>query len=135
MKSLRNIGIVTIIGGALTSVGIMVSTTATVNSLSDLFITLGFYAWVTLPFIILIALTLYIHRKAHAPVARVAIFLTSMLVVLSSVLIYWDSTFNSESSTSALVFLFIPIYSFVATGLVYGLSWLMLRLFMPKYQA
>ena len=132
MKGLRNIGLITTIIGAVITFGIMISTTAAVSSLSDLLITLGFYLWAILPFIILIILTIYVHRKGLSSASRVAILLTSILVVVSSVLIYWVSIFNSESSTSALVFIFIPIYALVSIGVVYGLAWLLLRSFMPK---
>ena len=132
MKNLRNIGIVTVILGALITLGIMVSTTSSVSSLSDLLITLGFYVWVVLPFIVLILLNYYIHRKNLSSASRVAIFLTSIFVVVSSVLIYWASIFKSESSTSALVFVFIPIYTLVTIAVLYGLAWLLLRLFMSK---
>jgi drug/metabolite transporter (DMT)-like permease len=135
MKGLRNTGLITIIIGAVITSGIMISTTSAVSSLSDLFITLGFYIWVILPFILLVILTIYIHRKAHSSASRVAILLTSILVVVSSVLIYWVSIFNSESSTSALVFIFIPIYALVAIALLQGLSWLLLKGLMPKSQA
>ena len=131
MKSLRNIGIITSVIGAIVTFGIMYSTTSAASSLSDLLITLGFYVWALLPFITLIILTSFIHRKGRSPAARVAIFLTSILVVASSVLIYWGSVFNSESSTSALVFIFIPIYALAAIAVVYGLALLLLKSFMP----
>ena len=43
-----------------------------------------------------------------------------------------DSVFNSESSTSALVFVVIPFYSLGAIAVGYTLAWLLLRLIMPK---
>lgn len=135
MKSLRNIGIIISVLGALITLGIMYSTTSAVGGASDLLATAGFYAWATLPFIVLVILTSLIHRKGLSPAARVAILLTSILVVLSSVLIYWSSIFNSESSTSALVFVFIPIYALAAIGVVYGLAWLLLRSFVPASRA
>lgn len=135
MKGLRNIGLIIIMIGAVVTSGIMISTTSAVSSFSDLLITLGFYLWVILPFIILILLTFYIHRKGLSPASRAAILITSILVVVSSVLIYWVSIFNSESSTSALVFVFIPIYALVAIALVHGLSWLLLKGIMPKSKA
>jgi glucan phosphoethanolaminetransferase (alkaline phosphatase superfamily) len=135
MKGLRNIGQITIIIGAIITCGIMFSTTSAVSSFSDLLLTLGFYLWVILPFIILIILTTYIHRREFSSASRVAILLTSILVVVSSVLIYWVSIFSSESSTSALVFIFIPIYALLAIALVQALSWLLLKGFMPKSKA
>jgi glucan phosphoethanolaminetransferase (alkaline phosphatase superfamily) len=135
MKNLRNVGIVISIIGAVITMAIMYSTTSAVGGLSDLLITLGFYVWAILPFVVLIILTALIHRKGLSPAARVAILLTSILVVASSVLIYWGSIFNSESSTSALVFIFIPIYSLAAIAVVYGLALLLLKSFMPTSRA
>lgn len=135
MKSLRNIGIVVSVIGAAITLGIMYSTTSAAGGVSDILTTLGFYAWAMLPFIVLVILTLLIHRKGLSPAARVAILLTSILVVASSVIIYWGSIFNSESSTSALVFIFIPVYALAATAVVYGLAWLLLRSFMPASKA
>lgn len=135
MKSLRNIGLITIIIGAIITSVIMISTTSAISSLSDLLITLGFYVWVILPFIVLLLLTLYIDRKDLSPASRVAILLTTILVVISSLVIYWASIFSSESSTSALVFVFIPIYALAAIAVVHGLSWLLLKGFMPKSKA
>jgi hypothetical protein len=134
MKSLKHIGIIIILLGALVALGIMVPTTSTDGSLYDLLITLGFYVWVSLPFAALIILTSSIHRKVHSTASRVAIFLTSILVVVSSVLIYWASIVNSESSTSALVFIFIPIYGLVATAAFYLLTLFLLRVIMPKHR-
>lgn len=118
--------------GAVVTFGIMGSTTSPIGSLADLLFTLGFYAWVGLPFVVLIVLTFYIHRKGLSPAARVAILLTSILVAASSVLVYWASIFNSESSTSALVFVVIPFYALIAIAVVYLLAWLVLRLFTTK---
>lgn len=135
MKSLRNIGFITSIIGALVTSAIMISTTSAVGSISDLLITLGFYIWVMFPFVVLIILTSYIHRKGLSPAARVAILLTSILVAVSSVLIYWSSIFNAQSSTSSLVFIFIPIYALMTIAVVYGIAWLLLKSFMPKSKA
>jgi hypothetical protein len=135
MKSLRNIGIITSAIGAIITFGIMYSATSAVTNSSDLLITTGFYVWVILPFITLIILTLLIHRKSRSGAARAAILLTSILVVVSSVLIYWGSIFNSESSTAALVFVFIPIYSLVAIAVIFGLTLLLLKSFMPTLKA
>jgi hypothetical protein len=131
MKNLRNLGIVASLVGALSTLWIMYSTTSAVGDLSDLLFTLGFYAWAILPFIILILLTSYIHRKGLSAAARVAVLLTTILVVVSSVLMYWGSVFNSESSTAALAFVFVPLYALAAIAVVYGLAWLLLKSFMP----
>jgi drug/metabolite transporter (DMT)-like permease len=132
MNSLKNIGIVTIILGALVTLGIMASTASSVESLSDFLIALGFYLWVMLPFVVLLILTFFIHRKDFSPAARIAVLLTSILVVASSVLIYWASIFESDSSTSALVFVIIPLYALAAIAILFLLAWLVMKLFMPK---
>src|SRR5688500_6797838 len=135
MKNLRNLGIVISVVGALVTRGIMYSTTSAVGGVSDLLVTLGFYAWVLLPFLALIVLTYFIHRKGLSPAARVAILLTSILIVVSSVLMYWASVFGSESSTSALAFVFVPLYALVGIAVVFGLSLLLLKSFMPTSRA
>lgn len=135
MNNSKSIGIITAVVGALATLGMLASTTTAVGSPKDLLITLGFYVWVLLPFVLLLVLTLYIHRKASSPASRAAILLTSILVVVSSVLAYWSSIFNSESSTSALVFIFIPLYSLIAIGVCYGLARLLLGLLMTKSKA
>lgn len=132
MKNLRSVGLMIITLGMLITLGIMISTTSRIGSLSDFLVTMGLYAWVALPYVVLMVLTFYIHRKGLSPAARVAILLTSILVVVSSVLVYWASIFNSESSTSALAFIFIPFYALVASAVVYVLGWLLLRLLMRK---
>src|ERR1051325_8721852 len=63
MKHSRNVVLIIIVLGVLSTFGIMASTTSAIGSLSDLLITLGFYLWVAVPFIVLIALTIYIHRR------------------------------------------------------------------------
>ena len=73
MSNLMNVGIIAVVVGALATLGMMASATSAVGGLQDLAVTLGFYVWVLLPFLILIALTLYIHRKAPTPASRVAI--------------------------------------------------------------
>jgi hypothetical protein len=130
MKSLRTIGIVITITFAIATFVIMGSTTSAVGSLADILVTLGFYLWVMLSFAVLIVLTFYIHRKGLSPASRVAIFLTSIIVAVSSVLLYWASIFKSESSTSALVFIFIPFFALIAIAVVYLIAWLVLRLLM-----
>jgi len=135
MNNLKNVGFAVITLGVLITFGIMAYTTSAAGSLGDLLITLGFYVWVALPFVVLLALTFYIHRKGLSHASRAAVLITSVLVVVSSVAAYWASTLGSESSTSALVFIFIPIYALAATALLYGLSWLLLRSFMPKSRA
>lgn len=135
MKGLRNVGIIVSIAGAVITFGVMYSTTSAVSGASELLVTAGFYAWALLPFITLIILTLYIHRKGLSSAARVAVLLTSVLVVVSSVLLYWGSVFNSESSTAALAFIFVPVYALAAIGVVYGLAWLLLKSLMPTSRA
>lgn len=132
MKNMKNAGLIIIALGLLVTFGVMSSTTSAIGGLTDLLITAGFYAWVALPFVALVALTFHIHRRGLSSASRAAILITSVLVVVSSVLIYWVSIFGSESSTSALAFIFIPIYALAAIALVYGLAWLALKSLMRK---
>lgn len=135
MKNLKNVGLIVNALGLLSTFGIMASTTSAVGGPSDLLVTLGFYVWVALPFLVLVALTFYIHRKGLSHASRAAVLITTILVVVTSVFAYWSSVFASDSSTSALVFVFIPVYALAAIGLVYGLTWLLLRSLMPGTRA
>ena len=129
---LKNVGIAVIILGALFTLGLMLSTTSTPGGPSDLLFTAGFYLWVMLPFAVLAALTLLIHRKGLSPASRLAALLTSILIVGSSAFVYAASIFGSESSTAALVFVVIPLYALAAIAVSYGAFWLLLRFFMPR---
>lgn len=73
--------------------------------------------------------------SSETPFLFLTILLTSILVVVSSVLIYGASIFKAEPSTSALVFIFIPIYALITIAVVYGIAWLLLKSFMPKSKA
>jgi hypothetical protein len=132
MKSLRTIGALIIIIGAMITLYLLVSTTSPIASWSDLLITLGFYAWVMLPFVDLLVLAFVVHRKARSQAAGVAVFLTSILVVIFTVALYWTAGLRSGSSTSAIAFVFVPFYALVAIPITYLLSWLVLRTFMAK---
>ena len=103
------------------------STTSTPANATDALFTVGFYIWVALPFLLLLTLTLSIYRKPYSRAAQIAILITSLGVTGASVWAYWTSVTDSKSSTSALVFVFVPLYSIVAGWVLYLLAWLLIR--------
>lgn len=132
MKNLKYIGIITIILGAIATLYVMTSTASFKGGASDLLITFGFYVWVMVPFLVLLALTSVIYRKNFTAAAGLAILFTSISVVASSVMLYWDAIFNSASSTSSLIFVVLPLYALAATAILYPLAWLVSKAFLPK---
>jgi hypothetical protein len=120
--------------GAIGTLGIMLTTASTPDDTFDLMFQLGFFIWAILPFMALITLTLVIFR-GRSQAAQTAIFFTTAVITALSVWIYWTSIFASTSSTSALVFIFVPLYSLAAIAIVFGFSWLILRSFIPSSKA
>jgi hypothetical protein len=86
--------------------------------------TLAFSIVVLSPYLLLIALSLFLPKITDSQIAMISLFPTSLIYVIVSVVIYYKSIFESISSTSALVFVVIPVYSAVFIPLVYGLSFL-----------
>jgi len=86
--------------------------------------TLAFSIVVLSPYLLLIALSFFLSKITSSQLAMISLFPTSLIYVIASVIIYYKSIFESTSSTSALVFVVIPVYSAVFIPLVYGLSFL-----------
>src|SRR5438105_13118938 len=127
MSKPKRFATATILAGALASLAIMISTTAAPASMSDIVVTIGLYVWVMVPFVVLLGWTLLVYRRGHSLAARRAIVVTDVLVVAAAVFLYWDAIFRSDSSTSALVFLFVPIYSLIAIGSTDVIAWLVFK--------
>jgi len=79
---------------------------------------LVFHFWVALPFIALCGLNLYCLKASSAHPLRTPAALTTLVVVALSVFIYADAVFNPRSSTAALVFLFLPLWSLLGGTVV-----------------
>lgn len=86
--------------------------------------TLAFSIVVLSPYLLLIALSFFLSKITSSQIAIISLFPTSLIYVVTSVVVYYKSIFESTSSTSALVFVVIPVYSAVFIPLVYGLSFL-----------
>ncbi len=114
--------------GLIASLGILASTSSAPAGFSDVLTMAGFYLWVAFPFIVLGLITLYIHRSNSSRAAERAVLLTSAAVSAASGWLYWTSIYQSPSSTSALVFLFLPLYSLVSTAVLYGSSYFLFKL-------
>ncbi len=112
--------------GFASTLAIMLYTTSGATGVDFTLILL--YLWALLPYIVLLVLTLAIHRKAASDESRVAIFIATVAVVFLSVLSYYHATFVSVSSTSPLVFVVIPLYALAAIAIFYFVSWLLIKL-------
>lgn len=91
---------------------------------------LGFAVWVLLPYFSFLGLTYLFERLVLVPRIRQ---LGAIMAVLILVFTAWTylSAINDTSSTSALVFLFVPLYVFIGAFIPYLivvlLTWLAKR--------
>ena len=126
MKLLKNVGIVVILLGFGCTLSIMLSTTSLEDGID--FRLLLLYLWALLPYIVLIGLTVMIYRRNASDASRIAIFITSVVVVTLSVFSYYHAMFVSVTSTSALVFVVIPLYALAAIAIFFFVCWMLIRL-------
>ena len=126
MKLLKTVGIVVVLLGLGCTVSIMLSTTPWENGID--FTLLLLYLWALLPYIVLLVLTVIIHRRNASDASRIAIFIASVVVVTLSVVSYYHAMFVSVTSTSALVFVVIPLYALAGIAIFYFVCWMLIRL-------
>lgn len=81
----------------------------------------GFYPWVIGPYFVLLVVFLLPRTQADARVFAGCV--AAGAVLLFTCWFYIGAMWFSTSSTSALVFIFAPIYLFVGSLVVWGLSW------------
>ena len=117
MNRLKKIGVAVIVTGAICTLGILLYTSFSAEAIDA--ITIIFYIWALAPYMVLFLLTLRVHRSKSSAAARVATFSSSLAVVILSVFFYYDAIFLSMSSTSVLVFIYVPAYALVAIVAVY----------------
>ena len=80
---------------------------------------LAFEIWAVSPYFICWVLNRPLYKSANSKLSAVAVVF-SLLVLLFSVLAYSGFYFGRQSSTSALAFIFIPLYLVIASILVLG---------------
>ena len=126
-KVLKSLTLAVAALGALISLGILASITSAPADVSETLFTVGFYIWVALPFALLAIATLSIYRKPYSNAAQLAILVAALAVTSASVWAYWMAVFRPTSSTSALIFVVVPLYSLIAAGAIYSLTWVVIR--------
>jgi hypothetical protein len=89
---------------------------------------IGFAIWVALPFVLALAVNLYCLRAPAGHPLSIAAVVASGMVALSA-LLYARSVFAPRSSTEALIFVFLPLWSLLCEGAVilalfWGIRWL-----------
>jgi hypothetical protein len=120
MSSLKKIGMAVVVLGLFCTLAILIYTTSWEQ---DVRLVLPlFYLWVLLPYIVLLISIFRIHRASSSDASRIAIFVSALAVVILSVFIYYQAIFVSSSSTSALVFIFVPVYGLAAIAVIYFAS-------------
>jgi len=81
----------------------------------------SFYPWVIGPYIVLLTIFGFPFNQTDA--RAFAGCLTAVMVLLFTCWFYIGAMWFSGSSTSALIFIFAPIYLFVGGLMVWGISW------------
>ena len=76
------------------------------------------YLWVILPYLTFFTISLIIHIHLSSPRLPFATFITSILILSFTLVVYIDGIFIHTSSTSALLFLFVPFYLLVGAPLM-----------------
>lgn len=85
----------------------------------------GFYPWVMGPYVLLVLIFVF---PLHQSKARsVAGCVAAILVLAFTCLFYINAMWFSDSSTSALIFIFAPMYLLVGGLVAWGLAWLLLK--------
>ena len=82
----------------------------------------GFYPWVVGPYIVLLAVFCFPRRQTDA--RAFAGCVATVIILLFTCWFYIGAMWFSSSSTSALIFIFAPIYLFVGGLVVWGIAWL-----------
>lgn len=84
-----------------------------------------FYPWVIGPYVLLVLIFVFPVRQSEA--RSVAGCAAAILVLAFTCLFYIDAMWFSVSSTSALIFIFAPMYLLVGGLAAWGLTWLLLK--------
>lgn len=80
---------------------------------------LFFNLYLMLPYFILWWIISKSYRIDGSRANRISIFITTILITLLSLAVSWESIYDNGSSTSALVFLYIPIYCLLLIAFAY----------------
>jgi hypothetical protein len=81
----------------------------------------GFYPWVIGPYVVLMVVFCLPLRQSRS--RSVAGCVAAGLVLVFTCLLYIDAMWFSVSSTSALIFIFAPVYLFSGGLIAWGMAW------------
>lgn len=87
----------------------------------------GFYPWVIGPYVVLLAIFSLPRRQTN--IRAFAGGVASVIVLLFTCWFYVGAMWFSASSTSALIFIFAPIYLFVGGLIAWRIVWFLLTRF------
>lgn len=76
------------------------------------------YLWVLLPYGTFFVISLLVNARKLSSIIPVVTCITSLLMFFFSLVVYVDGMFIHTSSTSSLLFLFVPLYLLLGAPLV-----------------
>lgn len=79
------------------------------------------YLWAILPYVTFFIISSVIHTRWLSPILPLATCITSILILSFTLVVYVDGIFIHTSSTSPLIFLFVPFYLLLGGPLTLGL--------------
>jgi len=87
------------------------------------------YLWTILPYGTFFLISYIFNNRKLSNIVPIATCVTSILIFLFSLIVYIDGILIHTSSTSALLFLFVPIYILFGGPLTLGIIFWLLKLF------
>lgn len=83
----------------------------------------GFYPWATTPYVVYLLISRAFGR--FVPSSALAGCIVAILMLAFTLVVYIDAMFIHVSSTSALVFIFVPLYLLVGGPLLLLIVWVL----------
>jgi hypothetical protein len=100
--------------GAIATIGLMIWEAQWNTGLIEWLMVAGFAVWAGSPYVTLAVL----NALSRSPASRLILLAGSLVIVGGGLPAYYDAFFVHLDAQSGLVFVFIPLYQWTATGLL-----------------
>lgn len=86
------------------------------------------YLWAILPYATFFLISSIVRARQLSPILPLVTCITSIMILFITLAVYIDGIFIHTTSTSTLLFLFVPFHILVGGPLILGLIWGIYRL-------